>query len=133
MEFYRPVTSLWVWHIVWVPSHRIRLVFTLTLQNIVHSKGVIHGNLSSGNVLIDDVGRARLAGFSLSTIPGAFEDTEFENDVIGGALRFRAAELMPPLLEDPDDFKPRLTTGCDVYSLGNVILQVCRLIRSLIF
>ncbi|KAF7969052.1 hypothetical protein HWV62_28388 [Athelia sp. TMB] len=93
------------------------------LQTTVHSKDVIHGDLTSGNVLIDNTGRALLVDFGLSSITAAFEGTSFMASVIGGALRFRALELMPPVDKDHNDFEPELTTASDIYSLGSVILQ----------
>ncbi|KAF7982002.1 hypothetical protein HWV62_30847 [Athelia sp. TMB] len=89
----------------------------------LHSKDVIHGDLTSGNVLIDNAGRALLVDFGLSSLTAAFEGTSFMASVIGGALRFRALEFMPPVDEDHSDFKPELTTASDIYSLGSVILQ----------
>ena len=91
----------------------------------MHSKNIIHGDLTSANVLIDDDGSARLADFGLSSIVAEFEDTSFITSTIGGYLRFRALEIMPPLNGDYEDFRPMLTPACDVYSLGGVVLQVC--------
>lgn len=102
------------------------------LLNTVHSRGFIHGNLDCANVLIDDSGRARLADFSLSMTLDAFAGTEFMPDAVGGALRFRPLELMPPL-EGYVEFDPILSPAGDIYSLASVILQVCQLIRLLIF
>ncbi|KAF7975061.1 hypothetical protein HWV62_16126 [Athelia sp. TMB] len=90
----------------------------------LHSKDVIHGDLTSGNVLIDATGRARLVDFGLSSIMAAFENTSFLTLTIGGALRFRALEISPPLHGSPEDFHPTLTTACDIYSLGSVTLQI---------
>ena len=98
--------------------------FPTDLQNIVHSKYVIHGDLTSANVLIDAAGRARLVDFGLSSIMAAFENTSFLTLTIGGALRFRALEISPPLHVSHEDFHPTLTTACDIYSLGSVTLQV---------
>ncbi|KAF7975062.1 hypothetical protein HWV62_10567 [Athelia sp. TMB] len=90
----------------------------------LHSEDIIHGDLTSANVLIDDNGRARLVDFGLSSIMAEFENTSFITSTIGGYLRFRALELMPPLDGSYEDFKPVLTPACDVYSLGSVVLQI---------
>ncbi|KAF7982001.1 hypothetical protein HWV62_30845 [Athelia sp. TMB] len=90
----------------------------------LHSEDIIHGDLTSANVLIDDDGSARLTDFGLSTIIAEFEDTSFITSTIGGYLRFRALEIMPPLTGDYEGFKPVLTPACDVYSLGGVVLQI---------
>ncbi|KZP16490.1 kinase-like protein [Athelia psychrophila] len=90
----------------------------------LHSEGIIHGDLEATNVLINEDGNACLIDFSLSSITSEFEGTEFTPDIIGGALRFRALEISPPVDGHYQDFNPELTFACDVYSLGSVILQV---------
>ncbi|KAF7975063.1 hypothetical protein HWV62_10569 [Athelia sp. TMB] len=104
---------------------RLQLICdVVTGLTYLHSQRVIHGDLTSANVLIDNNGRARLVDFGLSSIIAAFEGTSLMASAIGGALRFRAMELMPPLEEDPTNFDPKLTTACDIYSLGSVTLQI---------
>ncbi|KAF7983538.1 hypothetical protein HWV62_21102 [Athelia sp. TMB] len=111
-------------------EHRLQIVSIVlsvvdnsifTKSFTVHSVDVIHGNLTSGNVLIDDDGSARIGGFGHSTIMHEFDDS---SSVIGGYLRFRALELMPPLDGDFEHFRPMLTPACDIYSLGSVVLQI---------
>ncbi|KZP15375.1 kinase-like protein [Athelia psychrophila] len=90
----------------------------------LHGQDIMHGDLTSTNVLIDDNGKARLIDFGLSLIRDEFEDTSFINSKVGGALRFRALEMSPPAEGEYQNFNPVLTFKCDVYSLGSVILQV---------
>lgn len=53
----------------------------------VHAKDIIHGNLASSNILIDDDGRARLTGFQFSHSED-LEGTEFKvSDNIFNARR----------------------------------------------
>lgn len=91
----------------------------------VHSEGIMHGDLTGANVLINDSGMACLIDFGLSLIKADFEGTAFITSTVGGAMRWRAPELIPP--EDTgvyEKFKPTLTFACDIYSLGSVTLQV---------
>ncbi|KZP15399.1 kinase-like protein [Athelia psychrophila] len=90
----------------------------------LHEQKIMHGDLTGANVLIDDDGKARLIDFGLSLIRAEFENTSFTSSTIGGALRFRALEISPPLDGHYENFNPVLTFACDVYSLGSVILQV---------
>lgn len=100
------------------------VLFTYQLPT-VHNEGIVHGDLTGANVLIGDNGAARLVDFGLSTIQAEFQGTSFITSTVGGAMRYRAPELLPAIEADVHDvFKPILTTMCDVYSLGSVILQV---------
>lgn len=81
-------------------------------------------------MLIDDTGRACLVDFGLSFIKVEFEGTSYWSSTVGGAMRWRAPELLPPLFEDVVNFKPSLTPACDIYSFGSVMLHV-RLLNSI--
>ncbi|KAF7984274.1 hypothetical protein HWV62_16128 [Athelia sp. TMB] len=106
-------------------GHRLQIACDVAAGlTYLHSEDIIHGDLTSANVLIDDDGRARLVDFGLSSIMAEFENTSFITSTIGGYLRFRALELMPPLDGNYEDFMPVLTPACDVYSLGSVALQI---------
>ena len=91
----------------------------------MHSQGVIHGDLTSCNILISDTGTACITDFGLSVIPAEFGGTSFITSTVGGAIRFRAPELLPTAdTELEAKFKAQLTLECDVYSLGSVLLEV---------
>ncbi|KZP30796.1 kinase-like protein [Athelia psychrophila] len=91
----------------------------------LHSQGVIHGDLTTCNVLINDEGSACITDFGLSIIQAEFQGTSFITSTVGGAIRFRAQELLPTADTDlTAKFKALLTFQCDVYSLGNVFLEV---------
>ena len=78
-----------------------------------------HGGRQA-NILIESDGKARLVDFGLSTIKAVFEGTSYSLSTVGGAIRWRAREL----LHFTEDFTPVLTTACDIYSYGSVMLQV---------
>lgn len=107
---------------------------------VVHSKGIIHGDLTGvstflafvvhlaniranfqANVLINDNQEGCLVDFGLSSIRAEFEGTSYWSSSVGGAIRWRAPELMPGGNEEP---APVLTEKCDVYSFGCIMLQV---------
>ncbi|KAF7978779.1 hypothetical protein HWV62_44826 [Athelia sp. TMB] len=91
----------------------------------LHSQGVIHGDLTSCNILISDTGTACITDFGLSVIPAEFGGTSFITSTVGGAIRFRAPELLPTADTKLEvKFKTQLTLECDVYSLGSVLLEV---------
>lgn len=73
------------------------------------------------NVLINGSGKAYLCDFGLSTIRAEFQGTSYFTSSISGSIRWAAPELYQ--LKD-EDFGTGLTTDCDVYSFGSVILQV---------
>lgn len=113
-----------------------------TEQVTVHSQGVIHGDLTTCNVLINDEGSACITDFGLSIVQAEFQGTSFITvrthiacqlrfiliklqSMVGGAIRFRAPELLPTTDTSlKDKFTAVLTFQCDVYSLGSVFLEV---------
>ncbi|KZP15224.1 kinase-like protein [Athelia psychrophila] len=106
-------------------SHRLQLTCD-TAEGLayLHSQGIIHGDLTGKNVLVNDQGTACLIDFGLSVIQIEFEGTHYLTSNVGGATRYRAPELMPDLLlKDLTAFKPKLTFACDIWSLGCVVFQ----------
>ncbi|KZP09973.1 kinase-like protein [Athelia psychrophila] len=91
----------------------------------LHSSKIIHGDLTPTNVLIDDNYNACLTDFGLSTLAGGLEGTSYWTATIGGAMRWRAPELLPAIDYPPTTlFVPSLTTQCDIYSYGQIVLQI---------
>ncbi|KAG1906203.1 kinase-like protein [Suillus fuscotomentosus] len=86
----------------------------------LHSKSVVHGDLTGSNVLIYGDGRACLADFGLSTIILEFVGTSYFTSSIHGNVRWVAAELF----EVSEDNELSLSTECDIYSFGSITLQV---------
>lgn len=97
------------------------------LTQAVHNKDIIHGDLTGTNILIDENQKACLTGFGLFTVKAEHEGATYWSSTIGGGMRYRAPELLPPLDGDLFDFKPVVTLACDIYSMGSIILQVCLL------
>ncbi|KAG1744293.1 kinase-like domain-containing protein [Suillus lakei] len=86
----------------------------------LHSKSVVHGDLTGSNVLIYGNGRACLADFGLSTIILEFVGTSYFTSSIRGNVRWIAAELF----DVSEDDEVTLSAECDIYSFGSIILQV---------
>ncbi|KAF7986581.1 hypothetical protein HWV62_26342 [Athelia sp. TMB] len=74
------------------------------------------------NVLIDDNGNACLTDFGLSFILPEFKDTPLWSSNIGHLNRWSPAELVPPIGEDAEGYVPQLTSRCDIYALGCLVL-----------
>ncbi|KAF9239099.1 kinase-like protein, partial [Melanogaster broomeanus] len=95
----------------------------------LHSRSIVHGDLSGSNVLIQSDGRASIADFGLSTLM-----TELGGSTIStslrqrGTLRWAAPELLHLNLQVSADEEnsPDVpsTPGSDTYSFGRIMLQV---------
>lgn len=95
----------------------------------VHSHDIIiiHGDLTGTNILINERREACLVDFGMSSVKAEFEGTSYWSSTIGGAMRWRAPELLPTLGTDVYTFTPELTPACDIYSFGCVMLHVRQL------
>ncbi|KAG2134521.1 kinase-like domain-containing protein [Suillus clintonianus] len=86
----------------------------------LHDKGVVHGDLTCTNVLIDDDGKLHLADFGLSMILTESQNTTF-NSCHPGNARWMA----PEMLATPEEGKVVMPTkAADVYSYGCIMLQL---------
>ena len=67
-------------------------------------------------------GRARLTDFGLSNVMAEYRTISFVSSNVAGAVRWAA----PELYDFGKDSKliPEMTMRCDIYSFGNVALQV---------
>ncbi|KAH9475505.1 Serine/threonine/tyrosine-protein kinase HT1 [Psilocybe cubensis] len=83
----------------------------------LHSQSVIHGDLTTGNILMDE-DRAHLSDFGLSNAMAEVRHNSFISSTVGGSPRWAAPELLHFGLAVPD-----VTKYCDIYSLGGVMLQ----------
>ncbi|KAG1719349.1 kinase-like domain-containing protein [Suillus lakei] len=96
----------------------------------LHSFPVVHGNITSSNVLVDLKGgeyNACLTDFGLSNVLGGFfDDPATEGSIVRpGAARWAAPELFRPH-DPPSDIKP--TTQNDMYSFGRVMYHLLTLV-----
>ncbi|KAH7922866.1 kinase-like protein [Leucogyrophana mollusca] len=88
----------------------------------LHSCSVIHGDLSSSNVLVDRNRNACLADFGLSIVILEFHGTSYYTSSLKGALRWTAPEIFN--VPDGEDAAPcHPTEKSDIYSFGSVMLQ----------
>lgn len=85
----------------------------------LHTSGVVHGNLSGNNVLIDSRGKACLTDFGLSTVCGGLAQRAAYIGSPGspGAIRWAAPELIIGVGQHS-------TFQSDIYSFGSIMLQV---------
>ncbi|KAF9238959.1 kinase-like protein, partial [Melanogaster broomeanus] len=95
----------------------------------LHSKSVVHGDLSGSNVLIDDKGRACITDFGLSVLLTELGRSTFVTSVQAkGTLRWAAPENLYLDIQSPGDKEavPKVspTTQSDIYSFGRIMLQV---------
>ncbi|KAG1727622.1 kinase-like domain-containing protein [Suillus lakei] len=96
----------------------------------LHSFPIVHGDITSSNVLVDlkdGEYKACLTDFCLSNVLGGFfDDPATEgSDVRPGAVRWTAPELLRPY-DPPSDIKP--TTHNDMYSFGCVMFHLLTLV-----
>ncbi|KAG6375774.1 kinase-like domain-containing protein [Boletus reticuloceps] len=94
----------------------------------LHSRSVVHGDLSGSNVLIHEGGRACIADFGLSMLLTELGASTFATSFHArGTLRWMAPELLDlevpkdDVVEDSSRVGP--TTQSDVYSFGSIMLQ----------
>ncbi|CAE7056484.1 unnamed protein product [Rhizoctonia solani] len=85
----------------------------------LHNKGIIHGDLKGGNVVIDAGGTARLVDFGLAKLTEEtlkFSTTSAQR----GTTRWMPHELMNPAEES----QAVITFASDIYALGMTFLEI---------
>ncbi|KAH8119611.1 kinase-like domain-containing protein, partial [Phellopilus nigrolimitatus] len=102
-------------------SNRIDLLLDVVKGlDYLHEQGVVHGDLKSANILIDDSYRARLADFGLATLNSPSCSTTSKS--LCGSVRWMAPELLYPERTGRDS--SRVSVMSDVYALAMVILEI---------
>ncbi|KAH7677723.1 Non-specific serine/threonine protein kinase protein [Dioscorea alata] len=97
----------------WPIRMKIAMGIAHGLRYLHNDLNMVHGNLTSGNVLLDENTNAKISDFSLSRLM----TTAANSNVIAtaGALGYRAPELSK---------LKKANTKTDVYSLGVIILEL---------
>ncbi|KAF8837190.1 kinase-like protein [Paxillus ammoniavirescens] len=104
-------------------AHRFELLLGIAEGLLyLHTFPIIHGDLNSNNVLVDETFTACLADFGYASVVGEIEKNLAYLQVSKqrpGAVRWAAPEQFP---EDPE--KPwQPTPLTDIYSFGNIVLS----------
>ncbi|XP_048323086.2 probably inactive leucine-rich repeat receptor-like protein kinase IMK2 [Ziziphus jujuba] len=99
--------------IAWPTRMRIAQGMTRGLFYLHSNENIIHGNLTSSNILLDEHTNARIADFGLSRLMTAAANSNVI--ATAGALGYRAPELSK---------LKKASTKTDVYSLGVIILEL---------
>ncbi|KAF8836887.1 kinase-like protein [Paxillus ammoniavirescens] len=103
---------------------RVRLLCEIASGlHYLHSRMVIHGDLTGTNVLIDGSGKACLSDFGLATIHHEFLGTSFFMSSSLGNIRWAAPELFQ-VLEGEGNQSVLCSSETDMYSFGSIMLQV---------
>ncbi|KAF9781123.1 kinase-like domain-containing protein [Thelephora terrestris] len=85
----------------------------------MHNKGMIHGDLKGGNILVDQTCHARIADFGLTVLSGLPTSNPCTQR---GTTRWMSPELFDPEIQD---WCP--TKHSDCYALGMVIYEILSL------
>ncbi|KAF9231203.1 kinase-like domain-containing protein [Melanogaster broomeanus] len=88
----------------------------------LHSQGIVHGDMHSENVLVDEEGRACLTDFGLSLIIQDFVGKSYLKSSVCGVVRFADPELVRQVHVEGKMAHP--TTPSDIYSFGGLMLHV---------
>ncbi|KAF9789354.1 kinase-like domain-containing protein [Thelephora terrestris] len=87
----------------------------------MHDQRIIHGDLKGVNILIDDDGHPRIAGFDLVTVASE-RATMTPPPPVGGEIPWMSPELLFPEKFDLKRNNP--TKKSDCYALGMVVYEV---------
>ncbi|KAN0092693.1 Protein kinase-like domain containing protein, partial [Tylopilus felleus] len=105
-------------------AHRLQLLLGIANGlEYLHSLSIVHGDLTSNNVLLDEKYNARLTDFGYASLVGETPEALAylqASTLRSGTLRWAAPECI--LFNSEEEF--RCTTKSDIYSFGNLSLQV---------
>ncbi|KAF7968619.1 hypothetical protein HWV62_30013 [Athelia sp. TMB] len=85
----------------------------------LHQNDVVHGDIKSSNILINDEREASISDFGLSRL---LQYTGFTTKVVGGTYRWMAFELVNP--ENDEEEEPAITTATDVWAFAMTVLEI---------
>ncbi|KAL0922977.1 hypothetical protein M5K25_007015 [Dendrobium thyrsiflorum] len=97
----------------WLMRMKIAMGAARGLRHLHVEAKIVHGNLTSGNILLDENTTAKIADFGLSRLMTAAANSNVI--AAAGALGYRAPELSK---------LKKASTKTDVYSLGVIILEL---------
>ncbi|KAG2041331.1 kinase-like domain-containing protein [Suillus americanus] len=86
--------------------------------NYLHSKGVVHGDLTANNILIDSDRNVHVADHGILTMCSEISGTSY----IRSNVRWAAPELFE--VPENEESLPTPQPASDIYSFGCIILQV---------
>ncbi|KAG1805813.1 kinase-like domain-containing protein [Suillus subaureus] len=86
--------------------------------NYLHSKGVVHGDLTANNILIDSDCNAHVADHGILTMCSELSGTSY----IRSNVRWAAPELFEVAENEEPSTPPQ--PASDIYSFGCIMLQV---------
>jgi serine/threonine protein kinase len=105
-------------------AQKVQIIYEAALgMKYLHSMGVMHRNLKSVNLLLDDKGRVKVSDFGISfrTLYTSRTTISIMNDASDGTTPWRA----PELLDVADDVaEAAFTEAGDMYSFGIVMGEV---------
>ncbi|KLO11587.1 kinase-like protein [Schizopora paradoxa] len=107
-------------------ADRQKMIYEISLGlHYLHSRRpkVIHGDLRANNVLIDDLGCARIGDFGLVRIEDTLTSKAGSSFSGCGSLRWQAPELLCPFLFDLRGAPCRITEQTDIYAFACVCLE----------
>lgn len=84
-------------------------------MSYLHKQGIVHGDLKSTNILMNDRLEASLTDFGISRI---LEMSGFTTKTMSVTWRYAAPELL-------DNEEPRVTAATDVWAFAMTVLEVC--------
>ena len=96
----------------WAIRYQIALDAAWGLKDL-HEYKILHRDLKSLNILLDDRLRAKLADFGLAKVKN---ETSSQSSVAKGTVLWMAPELF--------DDEPKMTTASDIYSFGMVLWEL---------
>lgn len=102
-------------------ANRMKLVFEVaTGLTYLHSHRIVHGDIKSSNVLVNDDHDACLTDFGLAR---TLETSGFTTESVCGTCRWMAYELIAPC-EEEEESVPRVTVATDIWAFGMTVLEI---------